>query len=175
MIAIILCNLYAMSQINLSYENLSYFSILHQHGFLFLWGSLNASWFFYTTNQIFHYSGYTSKKEHFILILSTLMLFISVLLPYQPDTYPTLSQLHILCSFLGTITYAFLLLWFHYYLSLFYPKINQKGFIFYLTLMFFCLLQYITYGCVNGYMECGFSIGMCFYLNFLLTSITSHQ
>lgn len=177
MIAIIAFNLGAMLQLDLTHENLSYFSVLHQHHILFLWGTLTASWFLYQTYKLFQLSSFSSKAAYSFLFITTTMLILSVLLPYQPERYYVLSELHILLSFVGTLAYAMLMLYYHQqHLRFFYHQIYQKGFVFYLTLMIFDLLQYITYGCVNTYMECSFSIGMSIYLFLLNTAIKSfHQ
>ena len=161
-----------MTQISLTHENLSYFSVLHQHYIVFLWGSLTAWWFYYKTHQLFNLSGLKSKPSYLILFLTTMMLFISVLLPYQPERFYLLSELHIIFSFYGTIAYAMLVLYIHQqHLRYFKPKLYSKAMIFYLTLMMFDLLQYMTYGCVNTYMESSFSIGMSIYLYVLTTLI----
>ena len=161
-----------MTQLNLTHENLSYFSVLHQHPILFLWGTLTASWFLYQSYQLFKISSFSSKTSFSFLFITTSMLIISVLLPYQPEQYYILSELHILFSFVGTVAYAMLMLYYHQqHLRFFYYHIYQKGIIFYLALMLFDLLQYITYGCVNTYMECSFSIGMSIYLYLLNSTI----
>ena len=99
LIAIIYLNILAMTQLNLTHENLSYFSVLHQHPILFLWGTLTASWFLYQSYQLFKISSFSSKTSFSFLFITTSMLIISVLLPYQPEQYYILSELHILFSF----------------------------------------------------------------------------
>lgn len=173
LIALLITNLYAMSQLNLTSENLSYFSVLHQHVILFLWGSLSAGWFYHISKHLFHKTAFQSQLALFMLRFSTLSMLLAVILPYQPERFYFLSELHIFLSFVGTISFAGLILWYHHHLHFFYPTLFHKGFGFYVALMMFCLLQYVTYGCINTYMEVSFSAGLGLYLFFLTTMIKS--
>lgn len=173
LIAILGFNIYAMTQLNLTHENLSHFSLFGKHEILFIWGSLTSCWFYFISKKLFQSCSFKSKFASLALTISSLMMFLSVVIPYQPDKFYVLSELHIFLAFYGTICYAGVILWFHQHLRFYAYQVYQKAIFFYLLLVMFCLLQYITYGCVNTYMECSFSIGASLYLYFLHRAIQS--
>lgn len=146
-------------------ENLSYVgNLTHLHGFFILWGILTIYALAIGLRSCLQHSIFKQQYEKMSL-LSACLLVVAVTLPYQPNTYPLLSFLHILLSFaapLSLLAMVFVLL---NDLRMLYPKMKV-----YLTIFsIICVIAlgiYFTYASVNSFVEIFLAISLSVLLKF---------
>lgn len=167
-----LVNIMVAQYTNIFSENYSYVGNGLQHSFLlYLWGSLCGIYFFTTTKAIMKKIDYSLKYGTTILAGSCLAMIISVYIPYLPDLYPIVGEIHIYVSILATLSYV--LLFFHLLLEFAYKNylIYKKYYSLFATLVGCCLLTMVLFGGVNTIMEFLFSCGQAILLTHLLSDL----
>ena len=100
------------------------------------------------------------RKENLVYVL----MILSLVVPYLPDSYPWLSQLHI---FLGYISFALLsinILYVFYQGQLRGWKICQAGITAVSVILLVCALLYITFLSINSVLELFYTVSMAWTL-----------
>ena len=167
-VAIILINLGTFFFVHPLSQNLSDLgNALGHQGYLILWGSSAALYFFIYTAILIKKSSYSHRLGKALLLISCCCMILSVCIPYLPTTFPLLSKWHTRIAMAGTVLYV--LVMFHiltesiktnlvYLHTYFYP---------YCFLVVFDLLLYLLNGGVSTLLETTFAMGMSCYLYYI--------
>lgn len=164
MILIILINIGTLFFVAPLKENLSHLGneLGHKY-YVILWGSSAAIYFYYYTLQLMKKTLYQHKLGKGLLLLACIFMALSVLLPYDPQTFFELSKWHTRIAMWGTILYA--AVFFH----LFYDMMKTNYSLFetympyYTMLVGFDTLFFVLNG-VSTVVEISFVIVMSFLL-----------
>ena len=146
-------------------ENYSYVGNELQHTSLFhIWGTMCSLYFFVMTTYILKKINRKTAYDMPVLYFSCIGMILSVHIPYQPEIYPVIGELHIYISIAATVSYV--LLFFHILLEMPYKnfRIYKRFYPFYAGLVSLCLLVMILFGGVNTIMEFTFSCGQALLL-----------
>lgn len=165
-------NLLVAQYTNVFTENYSFVGNGLQHSLLlYIWGSLCGIYFFIATKAIMDKIKYKMKYGLPLLGISCIGMIFSVYIPYLPDLYPLIGELHIYVSIFATILYV--LLFFHILLEFAYKnyEIYKRYYSLYGMLVGFCLLTMVLYGGVNTIMEFTFSCGQAILLAHLIATL----
>lgn len=151
-------NLIASAKANFFYENYSYVGNALEHPYIiYLWATLCGLYFYFSTRKAMKHTLYTNKIGRFLLLISCLGMPLSVYLPYNPELYPIISQLHIYLSIAATVIYT--LVFYHFLYDLLYKNYTlfQVYNAWFSCIVIICLIMFMFYGCVNSFMEALFS------------------
>lgn len=148
---------------------------LHHPMILYIWGSLCGIYFYITTKTIMEKMNYRLKNGHLLLALCCIGMVLSVYVPYLPDNFPIIGQIHIYLSIVSTVGYV--LLFFHILLEFAYVnyEIYKKYYSLYASLVGCCLLIMILFGGVNTIMEFVFSCGQAIILSHMISTLYAEE
>lgn len=135
--------------------------------YLFLWAAASASFFFLHTASLFQKYAYPYPYMRIFLAGCTLCMLLSVLLPFQPDSFPILSKWHVRIAMAGCIGYLLLTVHLLCHLCIYSAALPISILHFFLFFIFSELLLYIVNGGVSMLMETSFSIIMSAFLLYL--------
>lgn len=169
-------NLLIAQYTNYFTENYSFVgNELHHSILLYLWGSLCGIYFYVTTKTIMEKMNYRLKSGPTLLGLCCIGMVVSVYIPYFPEVYPIIGQLHIYISIFSTVGYV--LLFFHILLEFAYVNysVYKKYYPLYASLVGCCLLIMILFGGVNTIMEFAFSCGQAIILSHMITTLHEEE
>lgn len=160
-----LINLYALFLGDPLRENISYITnALYHPIFGYIWSSSCALYLLVYTRNIMKKLHYQNKFTNLCLYLSCLGMFLSVIIPYEPEIKPFLADVHIQLSMCATLVYV--LVFFHFlYVSYFRePTLILKLLPFYVCIVGSCCFLFILMGNVTTLLEIMFVIAMGIYL-----------
>lgn len=152
-------------------ENLSYLgNELGHKAYLILWGASAALYFLWYTHHLMKYFHYKNRLGKAALIIACCAMALSVILPYDPLSFPELSKWHVRIAMWGTILYV--AVFFHLLYDIMKKDVVffQKSMSFYTTLVAFDVMLFILYGSVSALLEITFTIGMSLLLYHMYNS-----
>ena len=162
---IVFLNIYVYQLIPALTSNMSGLGNEYHHPlYLLLWAISCASFFMIHTKKVMTQYVYPFKIGKWLLYFFTILMIASVVIPYQPISFPLLSKWHVRLSMLSTAGYIIL------FLHLICHQVFQQGnlkihylqfYVFFITLE---LLLYILNGGVSTLLETTFVLIMSFYL-----------
>lgn len=151
------------SQASLLEDNLSIVGNLENQRFLFIgWGVLTQIALGMGFMDCLKYSIHQKKIKPF-LMMASLLNMIAILLPYQPENYPSFSRYHVGLSFISLLSMLVLLGFLITSLM-----INHQIFQYYLCYVAFCMLimgYYLHCTYVNSLVEVVVAIATPIYLD----------
>lgn len=163
---IIIFTIYLTTRANLMYENLTGVASMQQyHYFVIIFTFFCACFFSYKMFKVYNIPPLRHKKSYQVIIIFTaLIMSIGSLFPYTQNGKDFISQMHVLCSMFGCISFLTLLFLYTRQLSLYNTNVYLKiHWFFDLGLQFLCIFL-IVFSRVNGYIEILYSILVCIYL-----------
>ena len=169
MILIWLINLCTLFFIKPLSETLSHLgNALHMRWYLILWAAGSALYFFIYTKRWMKVIGYDTAMGQFILRISCIGMVLSVLLPYAPYQYASMSKWHTRLAMGSTVLYVLLIC--HILTTLFTMNmiLFQKTVRPYAILIVFELLLYLLNGGVSTLLEIIFPMGISLYLYYTI-------
>ena len=158
-------NLSALFYVDIFYQNQSYIgNELHHPLYLMIWGSCNAFYFFTMTRACLKQYFCLPSSVNLFLFLLCMSMITSVLLPYDPQTYPTISQWHVRLAMFGSVGYALFIFCFLFYAFIYGYGQIRPYFLFYVLLCFISLYGFALHGAVTSFTEITYSMGMGIFL-----------
>ncbi len=153
-----LLNLYISSLSNIFHENISYIgNILGYQNLMYTWGMICSLYFYFILNAIINKMEYKNKYYIPSLTFSCLLMGLSVFIPYNPQLYPILSEIHIYCAILGTTSFILLIYHILLQLTLYNKQPFHKLMISFTSLIVFCIYIIFNFGMVNSFIEITFT------------------
>lgn len=137
------------------------YTLQHVPMFL-LWGSCQAIYAFYYIYQIEKQITFRSFSRNGIWIASAMLFVVSLVIPYNLEVYPLLSELHVITALLGPVLTMFGLL------VLFHDErtIAPKYYHWYLILIVISIGLWLYYGFITSLLEVVVTISLNFFLYF---------
>lgn len=158
-------NLYALSITDILQENISHLvNAMGHYEFGVLWSLSCAAYFGIYTYVWMKQLHLHNKKITLLLVISCFGMVVSVLIPYAPDTMPSLAKFHIDLSMLSTILYviaSFLILYKSYFHA---PDTISFLVPYYVLVVGGCMMFFLLMGCVTTLLEVMFVLGMAAFL-----------
>ena len=140
---------------------------LHHPLYLFLWGTINALYFWSMTNACLKRYPCMPAATAWIIRICCCGMVLSVLLPYDPQGWFTISKWHVRVAMFSSGGYALLVFCFLFAgVSCGYQQLRPFLFV-YLLLCFVSLYSFATHGGVTSFTEISYSISMGFFLYYL--------
>lgn len=167
-ILLTIINLTALCLADPLQENISHIANVNAHPwFVYLWASSFAFYLLYYTSQLIQHLRYQTWLGIVLFRISCICMIISVLLPYQPDDYPLLADVHITLSTFATLLFAMVFLHILYCGYFIEPIYTQKILPFYIMIVGTCGMLYLLMGCVSTLLEVFFVIAMSWYMCYI--------
>lgn len=165
---ITLLNINALYLANPLYENISHIANVSMHPvFVFVWASSFSIYLLLYTPPITKRFAYSSTLGIFLYRCACVGMIISILIPYMPDNYPFLSNLHISLSMTSTLLYVVCFLHILYKGFFYNTILVQRLLPMYIAIVGCCALLYLLLGCVSTLLEVCFVISMCWYFLYI--------
>ncbi len=153
-----LLNLYISSLSDVFHENISHIgNALGYQSLMYIWGMVCTLYFYFIVNDIIKKMEYKNKYYMPSLSLSCFLMGISVLIPYHPQFYPILAEIHIYSAILGTTIFIFLTYHILLQLSFYYKQPFHRITTYFTFLIIFCMYIIYMFGIINSFIEIIFS------------------
>ena len=149
-------NLMACFYTNIFHQNQTYIGNELGHSlYLFLWGSSNACYFFVMSRKCMHLC---------------IMMALSVLIPYYPQTLFQLSKWHVRLAMISSAGFAILFFYFLFMGTMHGYGQFQHYLFYYMLICMVSLCGFASTGGVTSFTEITFSVGMGFLLYHMVSN-----
>lgn len=163
-VIILLLTFYFSSRADLLYENITGVLILPEYRlYTMLYIILLACSFGYKVYKIFIEIS-APYLYRFTISLSSLIMIIGAIAPYQINSNDFLSNLHVYCCMSASLSILIHLFLYFYYIKFKEIEFYNKYYPYYLKSIEFLIILTIVFGRINGYIEIIFTIIVCFTL-----------
>lgn len=149
-------------------------SLADRKNLFLLWGILVGTYFYHVLKRIIR-SLPRNRKEKFLSFVSLLFLAMAVLIPYLPDSQPMHAILHVVLSFMASISLLICL----YLVTWKLTCMNQTAYRYYFISLFFITVMsvalFLLTGIVSSALEIFFILSCTLLLNKLYIKVCNLQ
>ena len=164
-------NLMACFYTNIFYQNQTYIGNELGHSlYLFLWGSSNACYFFVMSRKCMHRYPCLNQGYEKLLAVLCIMMALSVLIPYYPQTLFQLSKWHVRLAMISSAGFAILFFYFLFMGTMHGYGQFQHYLFYYMLICMVSLCGFASTGGVTSFTEITFSVGMGFLLYHMVSN-----